>query len=144
MFLYKYVNGAFKCFLILIMLYSTFFSTIAVSAEDEIISVSVENSSELAMQSITIQSRVNSIIINDVVANRGNCKVEPVDQALNKLMPGMSNYLDQVYKFSGIKLKKKGEVIKFGEKQIFLSDIGCDIIELVVKTSLGDVKIDPK
>ena len=89
-----------------------------------------------------MQSKVDSLIVNDLIANRGNCKVDTAENALNQAMPGMGNYAGQLAQFSGIALKKKGETLKFGEKILFMTTGPCDIIELVIKTSEGDVKME--
>jgi hypothetical protein len=124
-----------------VLLSANGFYSPAASEDNVIVLVGVENT-ELGMKRIEVQSKVDALIVNDVVVNRGNCKTDTAENAMNQAMPGMGNYAGQLAQLSGVSLKKKGETLKFGEKILFMTSSSCDILELIIKTSQGDVKME--
>ncbi len=138
--------ASFKRLAIMVCAVAVFLSatstTWAIAEEKSVISVSIADAIDLGMKRIEVQSRVDELKVFDVIVNRGNCKADTAESAINSALPGMGDYVRQLAHLSGATLKKKGETLKFGEKILFMINVSCDVLEVNVKTSEGDIKVD--
>lgn len=111
---------------------------------DDIMSISVEENPNGAQgEQVTIQSKVDALTINKISGNRGNCRVMSVKGAIKDLYSslGANAMGGQMSDLLAGNQKDLGSTLKFGEKQIFITEAGCSLLELDINSSSGNFNI---